>query len=87
MKKPPPVQIAQIHNHINVYAGRRGASKDPTGPVTTAEKIEAITNHIAYHERQARIGRQLLDLLGRDVSGGCEPQAGAEKEVAHGVAG
>lgn len=61
-RRPRPVPVASIHNHVNLYRD----PKDPnTGPVTRNEQIHAIERFIRWHERQVAIGRELLAQLQR----------------------
>lgn len=54
--------IASVHNHMNIYAGAKGA--DDGGEVTEEEKREAINRQIKYHRRQITVHEELLVKMG-----------------------
>lgn len=60
MKKGP--QLAAIHTHFNIY---RNLNEAQEGEVTLGEQITAATRFLRWHERQVRVGEELLRKLMR----------------------
>lgn len=52
--------VASIHTHFNIF---RDVHEAKTGDVTLDEQFKAMERFIRWHERQVRVGKQLLGRL------------------------